>query len=184
MPEENVITDIETTLKRALEDPAVIQLNGRAVPVVFVTPDPDLVELAVPCLTLQLTEVRRDPGRADNDREVEVTGEETTARIRWPSQPYNLHYTLCGHATTGREDRLLLEQLLRFVDDNPALESAVLRRPFLLHRDVGVRETSQGRDLSKALAFVVRTRLSGKEIAEVPLARESVARVGEGIKGG
>jgi len=184
MPEENVITDIETALKQTLENPAVVQLNGQPVPVVFVTPDPDLVELTIPCMTLQLTEVRRDPVRADNDRDIEIDEEDSTARIRWPSQPYNLHYTLAGHAAAGREDRLLLEQLLRFVDDNPALESAVLRRRFLLHRDVAVKETSRGRDLSKALAFVVRTRLTGKEIGEVPLAREQVTRVGEGIEGG
>ena len=151
MPEENVITDIETALKEKLEDPAVVSLNGQGVPLVFVTPDPDLVELTIPCLTLQLTDVRRDLERMDNERDVEVDEENLTADVRWPSQPYSLHYTLAGHAAAVREDRLLFEQLLRFVDDNPELESAVLRRPFLLHRDVTVKDASRGRDLTKAL---------------------------------
>ncbi len=184
MPQENVITDIETALKQKLEDPGTVQLNGQPVPVVFVTPDPDLVELEVPCMTLQLTEVRRDLDRMDNERDVEVDEESQTADVRWPSQPYNLHYTLAGHTAAGREDRLLLEQLLRFVDDNPEMESAVLQRRFLLHRDVALKEVSRGRSLSKALAFVVRTRLTGKEIAQVPLVREQVTRVEEGIQGG
>jgi len=60
----------------------------------------------------------------------------------------------------------------------------VLGRRFLLHRDVALKEASRGRSLSKALAFVVRTRLTGKEIAQVPLVREQVTRVEEGIQGG
>ena len=50
--DENVFTDIETTLKAALE--ARVKLGGQSVPVRVVTPDPDLVELELPCLTLQL----------------------------------------------------------------------------------------------------------------------------------
>ncbi len=179
MPEENVITDIETTLKRVLEDPATVQLQGRPVPVVFVTPDPDLVELTIPSMTLQLTDVRRDLARMDNAREVEVDEPGGTAMVRSPSQPYDLLYTLAGHAATGREDRLLLEQLLRFVDDHPVLESAVLHRPFRIHRDLTIRDASRGRSLSKAVAFVVKTRLTGREVAQVPLVRELVTRVEE-----
>jgi len=177
MPQENVITDIETTLKQVLEDPATVQLAGQSVPVVFVTPDPDLVELTIPSMTLQLTDVRRDLVRMDNEREVEVDEANETAQVRWPSQPYNLHYTLAGHTATGREDRLLLEQLLRFVDENPVLETVGLKRPLRLDRDLTLKDASRGRSLAKALAFVVKTRLTGKDIAQVPLVREPIARV-------
>ncbi len=69
MPEENVFTDVERTLKSALE--ARVKLNGQPVPVRVVTPDPDFVELELPCLTLQLTDVRRDPARIVNERRIE-----------------------------------------------------------------------------------------------------------------
>jgi hypothetical protein len=139
-----------------------------------------LVELTIPSMTMQLTDVRRDLERMDNARDVEVDEGNGTARVRMPSQPYDLLYTLAGHAATGREDRLLLEQLIRFVDDHPVLESTVLRRPFRVHRDLAVRDVSRGRSLSKAVAFAVKTRLTGKEIADaIPLVRELVTRIGQ-----
>ena len=170
MPEENVFTDVEATLKAAVE--ARVKLGGQAVPVRVVTPDPDFVELETPCLTLQLTDVRRDPSRKDNDRRVEKDLEAMTATIRQQTEPYNLHFAVGVHGESTRAERLMLEQVLCLLDEKPAMTTATLGREVYLSRDVSFRDLSKGRALWQTVGIVVRTRLEPGEAQVVPLARE------------
>jgi len=171
--EENVFTDVEATLKAALE--ARVRLGGQPVPVRIVTPDPDYVELELPCITLQLTDVRRDPSRMDNDRRVEKDLEAMTATIRQRSEPYDLHFAVGVHAERTREDRLLLEQVLLLLDEQPAMTTGTFGREVYLSRDVSFRDLSKGRALWQTVGIIVRTRLEPGEAQVVPLAREHVA---------
>jgi len=173
--EENVFTDVEATLKAALE--ARVRLGGQPVPVRIVTPDPDFVELELPCLTLQLSDVRRDPSRKDNDRRVEKDIEAMTATIRQPTDPYNLHFAVGIHAEHTRDDRLMLEQVLCLLAEQPAMTTAVLGREAYLAPDVSFRDLSKGRDLTHTVGIVVKTRLEPGEAQVVPLVREHVASV-------
>jgi hypothetical protein len=168
--EENVFTDIEATLKAALA--ARVKLGGQSVPVRIVTPDPDFVELEVPCLTLQLSDVRRDPSRMDNDRRVEKDIEAMTATIRQPTEPYNLHFAVGIHAAHTRNDRLMLEQVLCLLAEQPALTTLVLGREAYLTPDVSFRGISKGRNISQSVGIVVKTRLEPGEAEVVPLVRE------------
>jgi hypothetical protein len=168
--EENVFTDIEATLKAALA--ARVRLDGQPVPVRIVTPDPDFVELELPCLTLQLSDVRRDPSRMDNDRRVERDIEAMTATIRQPTEPYNLHFAVGIHAERTRDDRLILEQVLCLLAEQPAMTTLVLARKAYLTPDVSFRGISKGRSISQSVGIVVRTRLEPGEAEVVPLVRE------------
>jgi hypothetical protein len=168
--EENVFTDVEATLKAMFE--ARVTLDGQGLPVRIVTPDPDFVELELPCVTLQLTDVRRDPSRRDNDRRVEKDIEAMTATIRQPTEPYNLHFAVGIHATHTRDDRLMLEQVLCLLAEQPAMTTAVLGREAYLTPDVSFRGISKGRDISQSVGIVVKTRLEPGEAEVVPLVRE------------
>ena len=133
MAEENFLTDIERTLKEAMEDTNNISIGGDAVPVKVVTPDPDFVEVAYPCLTLQLTDFRRDLSRADNQRKVEKDMEAMTAKVKRQSEPYNLYYTIVAHTEKNREDRLLLGAVIYFIDEHPVMTTLVLEKEIFLH---------------------------------------------------
>ena len=175
--EENVFTDVEATLKAALE--ARVRLGGQPVPVRIVTPDPDYVELELPCVTLQLTDVRRDPSRIDNDRRVEKDLEAMTATIRQQTEPYNLHFAVGVHGESTRAERLMLEQVLCLLDERPAMTTETFGREVYLSRDVSFRDLSKGRALWQTVGIVVRTRLEPGEARVVPLAREHIVGVKE-----
>jgi len=177
MPNENVFTEIELALKLGLEDPANVSLNGQAVPLRVVTPDPDLVELTLPVTTLQLLDVRRGFTRMENEFEVEKDLAAGTAVVRWPEQPYDLFYTVRGHTSSSREDRLLLGQYLRFIDAHPVLTGSSGRR-FYLDRDLTFRDRSTEREFERALTFAVKARLPVGVERLVPLAREHRVEVG------
>lgn len=168
---ENVITEIELALKQGLEDPANVSLNGQAVPVRVVTPDPDLVELTLPVTTLQLLDVRRGFDRMDNEFEVEKDLAAGSAVVRWPEQPYDLFYTVRGHTDSSRDDRLLLGQYLRFADAHPVLTGASGRR-FYLARSLAFRDRSTEREFERALTFTVKARMPAGVEKLVPLTRE------------
>ena len=171
MPEENVFTEIETVLKQGLEDPANVSLADEPVPVRIVTPDPDMVELALPVTTLQLVDVRRALDRANNEPEVEKDIPNGTARVAWPEAPYNLHYTVRGHCESSRQDRLLLGQYMRFIDAHPVLVGSSGRK-FFIARGLSFRDRSKERSFEKALSFIVKARLPVGVEKTVPLALE------------
>jgi hypothetical protein len=171
--DENVFTDVEATLKAMLE--ARVTLGGEPLPVRIVTPDPDFVELELPCVTLQLTDVRRDPSRMDNDRRVEKDLEAMEARVLPPTEPYNLHFAVGIHAERTRDERLVLEKLLCLLAEQPAMTTQVFGREAYLAPNVSFRDVSKGRDLRQTVGIVVRTRLEPGEARVVPLAREHVA---------
>jgi hypothetical protein len=171
--EENVLTDVEATLKGALG--ARVKLDGQPVPVRIVTPDPDFIELELPCVTLQLNDVRRDPSRRDNDRRVEKDIETMTATVRPPTEPYDLHFAVGLHGGSTRSERLMLEQVLCLLAEQPAMTTAVLGREVYLAPDVSFRELSKGRDIFQSVGIVVKTRLEPGAAVTVPLAREHVA---------
>ena len=158
MVEENLFTEIEMALKLGLEDPANVSLNGQPVPVRIVSPDPDLVELTVPVTTLQLIDVRRAPDRAFKEFMVETDLENGTAKVAWPDEPYDLHYTVRGHTESARQDRLLLGQYIGFVHAHPMLECASGRKVYLA-RSLSFKDTSKERSFQKALTFVVKARM-------------------------
>jgi len=158
MAEENLFTEIEMALKLGLEDPANVSLNGQPVPVRIVSPDPDLVELTVPVTTLQLIDVRRAPDRAFKEFMVETDLDNGTAKVAWPDEPYDLHYTVRGHTESARQDRLLLGQYIGFVDAHPMLECASGRKVYLA-RALSFKDTSKERAFQKALTFVVKARM-------------------------
>jgi len=178
MVEENVFTEIEMILKQGLEDPANVSLDGQPVPVRIVTPDPDLVELTLPVTTLQIIDVRRAPNRAFKEFEVEKDLENGTARVAWPEEPYDLHYTVRGHTESARQDRLLLGQYIRLVDANPVITGPSGRK-FYLARSLSFKDRSDGRSFEKALTFVVKTRLPVGVEKTVPLAMEHKVNVVE-----
>ena len=177
--EENVFTDVEATLKAALA--ARVKLSGQPVPVRIVTPDPDFVELALPCVTLQLTDVRRDPSRRDNDRRVEKDIEAMTATVRPPTEPYDMHFAVGVHGESTRAERLMLEQVLCLLDERPAMTTVTPPpgggpgREVYLSRDVSFRNLSKGRALWQTVGIVVRIRLEPGEAHVVPLVRDHVA---------
>ena len=173
--EENVFTDVEATLKAMLE--ARVTLDGQGLPVRIVTPDPDFVELELPCVTLQLTDVRRDPSRRDNDRRVEKDLEAMEATIRLPTEPYNLHFAVGVHSERTRDERLMLEKVLCLLAEQPAMTTQVFGRETYLAPDVSFRDLSKGRDLWQTVGIVVKTRLEPGEALVVPLVREHLASV-------
>jgi len=175
--EENVFTDIEAMLKATLA--ARVRLGGQPVAVRIVMPDPDFVELELPCLTLQLSDVRRDPSRMDNDRRVEKDIEAMAATIRPPTEPYNLHFAVGIHAEQTRDNRLMLEQVLCLLAEQPAMTTLVLDRQAYLTPDVSFRGISKGRDISQSVGIVVKTRLEPGEAEVVPLVREHRVEVKE-----
>lgn len=181
MPDENVITEIELALRQGLEDPANVSLNGQAVPLRVVTPDPDLVELTLPVTTLQLIDVRRGFDRMENEFEVETDLAAGSAVVRWPDQPYDLFYTVRGHTASSRDDRLLLGQYLRFADAHPVLAGASGRR-FYLARSLAFRDRSREREFERALTFAVKARMPVGIEKLVPLAREHRVEV-EAVNG-
>ncbi len=171
MPADNVFTEIEATLKAARA--ARVKLGGEPVPVRFVTPDPDFVELELPCVTLQLSDVRRAPSRRDNDRRVEKDLEAMEATIRPPTEPYDMHFVIGVHAEGTRDERLMLEQVLLLLDEVPVLASSV--REYYVGRDVSFRDASRGRALAQSVGIVVKARLEPGEARFVPLVQEHVA---------
>ena len=171
MPEENVLTDIEQTLKAAIE--GRLSLGGQAVPVRIVTPDPDYVELELPCVTLQLADVRRDPPRIVNERRVEKDVGAMTAGIRPRTEPFNLHYTVGIHAKGTRDGRLLIEQLLLLIDERPKMTTDVFGREIYVSRELSFSERSNGRDFFHAFTVIVKTRLEPGQTKTVPLVAEA-----------
>jgi hypothetical protein len=173
---DNFMTDIERTLKQGLEG---ISLYGSPVPVKVVTPDPDFAELTLPCLTLQLTDFRQDFNRTDNERQLEKDLDLMEARVRGNSRPYNLHYSITAHAEKSRDDRLLLGEVVYFLDEHPVMTSVVFGKELYLHRDVSFRELSKGRSLAKAVGIVVKTRLDARDEKVIPLVRERLIKARE-----
>ena len=160
-------------------------LGGQPVAVRIVTPDPDFVELALPCVTLQLTDVRRDPSRRDNDRRVEKDIEAMTATVRPPTEPYDMHFAIGVHGESTRAERLMLEQVLCRRDERPAMTTVTPPpgggpgREVYLSRDVSFRDFSKGRAFWQTVGIVVRTRLEPGEARVVPLVREHIVGVKE-----
>jgi hypothetical protein len=174
MAGENVFTDVDATLKALIEQ---VRLDGAPVPVRVVTPDPDVIEIETPCITLMLADVRRDGSRADNDRTVEKDVDAMTAEVRPASVPFNLHYTVTGHGATSREDRLLLEEVLLLLEENPILVSAESGVEFPLARDITFGEGSKERAFAKSVGIVVKARLQPRQVETVPLVREAIFHV-------
>lgn len=174
MAADNFLTDIELTLKQLLGDVQNIAIGGEPVPVRVVTPDPDFVELELPCITLQLTDFRRDLDRADNDLDIEKDLDEMTATVRKQSEPYNLHYTLGIHSEKSRDDRLFLGQVIYFIDEHPVITTGELGREVYLHRDIAFRELSKERDLAKSIDIIVKVRLEARYEDVVPLVQEHI----------
>ena len=168
--DENVFTDIDAALKAALA--ARVRLGAEAVPVRMVTPDPDYVELELPCVTIGLSDVRRDPSRSEGDRRVEKDLEAMTATVRPRTEPWNLHYSVGVHAELTRDERLMLEQVLLLLDEQPVLTTPGLGREVYLSRDVSFSNLGSGRDYGRAVGIVVKTRLEPGEAETVPLVAE------------
>ena len=173
---DNFLTDIERTLKQGLE---AISLDGTQVPVKVVTPDPDFAELTLPCLTLQLTDFRQDFDRTDNERKVEKDLDAMEAKVKGNSRPYNLHYSITAHTDRSRDDRLLLGEVVYFIDENPMMTSAVFGKEIHLHRDISFRELSKGRSFAKAVGIAVKMRLDARDEKIIPLVRERLFKARE-----
>ena len=174
MADENVFTDVDATLRALFE---TVEIDGSPVPVVLVTPDPDIVELTTPCITLMLSDVRRDETRRDNERRVEKDIDAMLADIKPPLAPYNLHYSVTGHGATTREDRLLLEEILLAVEENTLLVSADTQEEYRLGRDITFTEVSKGRDYGKTVGIVVKAWIEPRTVEQVPLVEETVFHV-------
>ncbi len=172
MAEENFLTDIERTLKTAFEDVNNINLYGSSVPVKIVTPDPDFVEIKIPCLTLQLVDFRRDLGRTDNQRQIQKDLDEMVARIKRKSEPYNLYYSIVAHTEKNRDDRLLLGEIIFFIDEHPTMTSLVFGKELYLHRDISFRELSKGRSFAKSIGIIIKTRLDARYEEIIPLVKK------------
>lgn len=170
------MTDIERTLKQGLEG---INLDGTPVPLKVITPDPDFVELTLPCLTLQLTDLRQDFERTDNERRVDKDLDLMEARVKGNSRPYNLHYSITAHTEKSRDDRLLLGEVVYFIDEHPVMTSVVFGKEIHLHRDISFRELSKGRSFARALSIVVKTRLDARDEKTIPLVRERLVKARE-----
>lgn len=173
---DNFMTDIERTLKQKLE---AISLDGIPVPLKVVTPDPDFAELTLPCLTLQLTDFRQDFERTDNDRKVEKDIAAMEAKVKGNSRPYNLHYQIVAHSDKSRDDRLLLGEVVYFMDEHPVMTSVVFGKELYLHRDISFRELSKGRSFAKAVGIVVKTRLDAIDEKTIPLVTERILKAKE-----
>ena len=167
VPEDNIITDIEQTLKSVMETCA-------SVPVQIVTPDPDYIELDLPCITLELADVRRDPSRIMEDRQVEKDIDAMTAEVKPRTEPFNFHYTFGIHTGTTREGRLLLEKALLLLDRKPILTTEIFGKEIYLSRDLSFSEGSNGRVFFLALGLSVKTRLEPGEAETVPLVKDAV----------
>jgi len=166
VPEENIITDIEQTLKSVIEACA-------SVPVQIVTPDPDYIELELPCITLELADVRRDPARIMEDRQVEKDIDAMKAEVKPRTEPFNFHYTLGVHTGTTREGRLLLEKMLLLIDRRPILVTQVFGKEVYLSRDLAFAQRSGGRDFFHTIGLIVKARLYPEEVETVPLVKEA-----------
>jgi hypothetical protein len=173
---DNFLTDVDRTLKRGLEG---ISLDDSPVTLRIVTPDPDFAELTLPCLTLQLTELRPDFGRTDNGREVEKNMAAMEAKVRGGSRPYNLHYTVTAHTDKSRDDRLLLGEVVYLLDEHPVMKSVVFGRELYLHRDITFRDISRARGFAKSVGLVVKLRLDAREESVVPIVRERIFKARE-----
>jgi hypothetical protein len=173
---DNFLTDIERTLKQGLE---AISLDGNPVPLKVVTPDPDFAELTLPCLTLQLTDLRQDFERMDNERKVDKDLDAMEAKVRDGSRPYNLHYQITAHTDRSRDDRLLLGEVVYFMDEHPVMTSVVFGKELYLHRDISFRELSKGRSFARAVGIVVKTRLDARDEKTIPLVRERILKAKE-----
>jgi len=176
---DNFLTDIEATLKQALENPANINLAGNPVPLVIVTPDPDFVELVLPCLTLQFTDIRKDLSRTENQRQEVIDLDLNQAKVKPASQAYNLYYSLIAHSDKLRDERLLLGQLIILLDANPIMQSQVLGKEFYLSREMSFNEQSKERDFAAALNVVLKIRVDAKEEQLLPIAVEMKINVGD-----
>ena len=174
MAGENVFTDVDRTVKELLE---TVELDGSPVPVRIVTPDPDIIELVTPCISMMLADVRRDNSRNENQRTVEKDVEEMKADVKQASAPYNLHYAVTGHGSTSRDDRLFLEEILLAVEENPVLVSSTMETEYPLSRDISFRENSRAREYAKAVGIVVKARIQPRLVEEVPLVEETVFHV-------
>jgi hypothetical protein len=173
---DNFLTDVDRTLKQGLE---AISLDGNPVPLRIVTPDPDFAELTLPCLTLQLTDLRQDFARTDNGREVKKDMGAMEAKVRGGSRPYNLHYTVTAHTEKSRDDRLLLGEVVYFLDEHLVMRSVVFGRELYLHRDISFRDFSRARGFAKSLGLVVKLRLDAREESVVPIVRERIFKARE-----
>ena len=80
-------------------------------------------------MTLQLTDVRRDPSRKDNDRRVEKDIEAMMATVRPPTEPYDLHFAVGVDGERTRDERLMLEQVLCLLDEKPAMTTELQGGP-------------------------------------------------------
>jgi len=168
---QNLLTEIESALKSFLGNPAYVSLNGEAVPVRIVTPDPDLVELELPTTTIQLIDIRRGLDRSNNEFKVQKPSSLNEARVVWPDAPYDLFYTIRSHTTSSRDDRLLFYQYLRLVDAHPILPGASGRR-FYIARSLSFRDRSRKRTFERALTYVIKVRSPSTVETIVPLVHE------------
>ena len=176
MAEENVLTDLDAALKTSLG--TFVTVGGQPVPVRMVMPDADFVELELPCVTLQLVDVREGVARTDNERVVEKDEVAKEATIRPPETPFDLHFVAAGHTERTRSDRLLLGLLMQWVKDHAILQGAS-GRTYYLARDLAFRDTGRERAYARGLAFVVKARLPSTLEEIVPLVVETRTEVEE-----
>jgi len=173
--EENVITDLEGSIKALLEQ--YVMLAGEFLPVRIVTPDPDFVELAIPCITLQLVDFRRDGTRRECGRIEEKDLDAMTAVVKRMPEPFNLHYAIVAHTDKSRDDRLILEQVAVLLDDYPVITTAIFQKEVSFHRDISLREVSKEREFAKSFTVIARIRLDSKEQEIIPLVTERITEV-------
>jgi len=172
---ENIITDVEGSLKALLEQN--VFLSDDPVPVRVVTPDPDFVELTIPCITLQLVDFRRDGTRREGGRVEEKDLDAMTATVKRMPEPFNLHYAIVAHTNRSRHDRMVLEQIAVILDDYPVMITPVFKKDITFHRDLTFREISKEREFAKSLTVIARIRLDSKEQEIIPLVREQITEV-------
>jgi len=172
---ENIITDLEGSMKELLE--GHILLDGQPLPVRIVTPDPDFVELEIPCITFQLVDFRRDGSRRECGRIEEKDLDTMTAVVKRVSEPFNLHYAIVAHTKKSRADRLVLEQVAVLLDDHPVITTAIFQKEVSFHRDLTFREISKEREFAKSLTVIARIRLDSKEQEIIPLVTERITQV-------
>ena len=173
--EENVITDLEGSMKTLLEQH--VMLAGEFLPVQVVTPDPDFVELETPCITLQLVDFRRDGSRRECGRIDTKNLDTMTAVVKRISEPFNLYYAIVAHTDKSRDDRLVLERIAVLLDDHPVITTAIFQKEVSFHRDLTFREISKEREFAKSLTVIARIRLDSKEQEVIPLVREQITGV-------
>lgn len=173
--EENIITDLEGSMKALLEEK--VSLGGVPVPVQIVTPDPDFVELQTPCITMQLVDFRRDGTRRECGRTEEKDLDAMTATVKRLPEPFNLHYALVAHTDKSRDYRLVLEQIAVLLDDHPVITTAIFGKEVSIHRDIVFSEASKERAFAKSITVIARIRLDSKEQEVIPLVREQITEV-------